>query len=378
MVDTYCVAEYHDEWDLSGLHADMLTFWPSGLTMEQLGDATSKKELTEALLDDGVRHYEAREVELGADVLRQVERQVMLRIIDTRWREHLFEMDYLQEGINLRAMGQRDPLTEWQREGYEMFGQMMQGIAQDLVRYVMHVQVSVSEPAKAQVEAAAAKAAAEAEAERVAAELADAPKESVDWGDSEVDEEGEASDATPEVVTDEVVTDEVVTEGDATDQVGTDESEPGDAVGAEPTAADDDAVTAEVTAEGTETPDEAAEAGPEADEALEAAADAEQEPEPEPEPEREIVVELSEELLARIGGSEADVQIMGYSAPEDPAGGGGMSATAATDTGAVPGTSADPETMTPIRKTEWEKTARNAPCPCGSGKKYKRCHGAAA
>ncbi len=81
--------------------------------------------------------------------MRQVERQVMLKIIDTKWREHLFEMDYLQEGINLRAMGQKDPLTEWQREGYEMFGMMMKGIAQDLVRYVMHVQVTVQQPTPA-------------------------------------------------------------------------------------------------------------------------------------------------------------------------------------------------------------------------------------
>ena len=73
--------------------------------------------------------------------MREVERQVMLRIIDQRWREHLEEMDYLKEGINLRAMGQKDPLVEWQREGYEMFGGMMKGIAQDFVRYVMHVQV---------------------------------------------------------------------------------------------------------------------------------------------------------------------------------------------------------------------------------------------
>ena len=65
----------------------------------------------------------------------------MLRIIDQRWREHLEEMDYLQGGINLRAMGQKDPLTEWQREGFEMFGTMMTGIAQDFVKYVMHVQV---------------------------------------------------------------------------------------------------------------------------------------------------------------------------------------------------------------------------------------------
>ncbi len=90
---------------------------------------------------DAHEHYERREVELGEQVMREVERQVMLRIIDQRWREHLEEMDYLKEGINLRAMGQKDPLTEWQREGYEMFGSMMKGIAQDFVRYVMHVQV---------------------------------------------------------------------------------------------------------------------------------------------------------------------------------------------------------------------------------------------
>jgi preprotein translocase subunit SecA len=75
--------------------------------------------------------------------MREVERQVMLRIIDQKWREHLYEMDYLQEGINLRAMGQRDPLNEWQREGFSMFEQMMHGISQDFVKYVMHVQVNV-------------------------------------------------------------------------------------------------------------------------------------------------------------------------------------------------------------------------------------------
>jgi preprotein translocase subunit SecA len=95
---------------------------------------------------DAHEHYERREAELGEQVMREVERQVMLRIIDQRWREHLEEMDYLKEGINLRAMGQKDPLTEWQREGYEMFGSMMKGIAQDFVRYVMHVQVVRNDP----------------------------------------------------------------------------------------------------------------------------------------------------------------------------------------------------------------------------------------
>jgi len=98
-------------------------------------------ELYDVIMAEATNHYEQREVEMGEEVMREVERQVMLRIIDQRWREHLEEMDYLKEGINLRAMGQKDPLTEWQREGFEMFGGMMKGIAQDFVRYVMHVQV---------------------------------------------------------------------------------------------------------------------------------------------------------------------------------------------------------------------------------------------
>jgi preprotein translocase subunit SecA len=77
--------------------------------------------------------------------MREVERQVMLRIIDQKWREHLYEMDYLQEGINLRAMGQKDPLVEWQREGFEMFGAMVRAVSVDFVTYVMHSQVNFTE-----------------------------------------------------------------------------------------------------------------------------------------------------------------------------------------------------------------------------------------
>jgi preprotein translocase subunit SecA len=98
----------------------------------------------ELLHGDAVEQYEQREEAIGTDTLREIERRVMLSVIDQHWREHLYEMDYLQEGINLRAMGQKDPLVEWQREGYSMFSEMMHGIAQDFVRYVMHVQVVVN------------------------------------------------------------------------------------------------------------------------------------------------------------------------------------------------------------------------------------------
>ena len=141
LIDTHCVSEAADEWDLDGLVKELKTFWPSELTMEQLEAFEDADDIYDLVMENAKAYYEQRETELTPVIMRDVERQVMLRIIDQRWREHLEEMDYLQEGINLRAMGQKDPLTEWQREGYEMFGAMMKGIAQDFVKYVMHVQV---------------------------------------------------------------------------------------------------------------------------------------------------------------------------------------------------------------------------------------------
>jgi preprotein translocase subunit SecA len=141
LIENHCVSEATDEWDVEGLVQELSTFWPARVTEDQVEACTSTNAVYDLVMADASSHYQRREDELGADVLRQIERQVMLSIIDQRWREHLEEMDYLQEGINLRAMGQKDPLTEWQREGYDMFGQMMTGIAQDFVRYVMHVQV---------------------------------------------------------------------------------------------------------------------------------------------------------------------------------------------------------------------------------------------
>ena len=141
LIETHCVSEADDEWDLEGLAKELKTYWPTSLDPDSLGRSRSTDAMYDLVMVDASSHYERREAELGENVMRDVERQVMLRIIDQRWREHLEEMDYLQEGINLRAMGQKDPLSEWQREGYEMFGAMMKGIAQDFVRYVMHVQV---------------------------------------------------------------------------------------------------------------------------------------------------------------------------------------------------------------------------------------------
>jgi preprotein translocase subunit SecA len=151
-ISTYCVSDAEDEWDLEGLLVDLQGFYPTTLSLEGLRTCRSTDEIYDMVMAEAAAYYDRREQELSPEVMREVERQVMLRIIDQRWREHLYEMDYLQEGINLRAMGQKDPLVEWQREGYSMFGQMMKGIAQDFVRYVMHVQVVRQEPTPAPVQ----------------------------------------------------------------------------------------------------------------------------------------------------------------------------------------------------------------------------------
>ncbi len=141
LIEAHCVAEVDDEWDVSGLALELATFWPTKIAAANLASCDSTDEMYDLVMADASGFYALREIEMGESVMREVERQVMLRIIDQRWREHLEEMDYLQEGINLRAVGQKDPLIEWQREGFEMFGTLMKGIAQDFVKYVMHVQV---------------------------------------------------------------------------------------------------------------------------------------------------------------------------------------------------------------------------------------------
>ena len=142
VVDTHCESDIFEEWDLEGLITEVSTLWPTKITKLSLGSVRDINELFELIYDEAIEIYEARESELTEEVLRQVERQVMLLVIDQRWRQHLSEMDLLREGIHLRAMGQKDPAMEWQREGFEMFSKMMTSISVDFVKYVMHVQVA--------------------------------------------------------------------------------------------------------------------------------------------------------------------------------------------------------------------------------------------
>ena len=141
-LDTYCVTEHKEDWDLEGLATALQALWPQRVESSDLEKHQDVNELYEAVMGNAIQFYESREHELTPDVMRQVEGQIMLRILDQRWRDHLYSMDYLKEGIHLRAMGQKNPLTEWQREGFEMFETMMDSVSEDFVKYVSHIEIS--------------------------------------------------------------------------------------------------------------------------------------------------------------------------------------------------------------------------------------------
>jgi preprotein translocase subunit SecA len=143
-IEAFCGSDLPEEWDVDGLRIELDSYWPLSDGVGAIEAARSTDELYDLLTADGLTVFEGREAELGARTMREVERQVMLRIIDQRWREHLYEMDHLREGIHLRAMGQRDPATEWKREGFELFGQLDDLIARDFLRYVMRIQVTAA------------------------------------------------------------------------------------------------------------------------------------------------------------------------------------------------------------------------------------------
>ena len=145
IVDQFCEEESDSEWDLESLHAETSNYWPTELAIADLEKINDAATLEQLLVDDAIQYFELREAELGAPTMREVERQVLLRIIDQRWREHLYEMDYLREGIHLRGLGQKDPVSEWQREGFDMFSSMLESAYRDFVKYAMHAEVVAAE-----------------------------------------------------------------------------------------------------------------------------------------------------------------------------------------------------------------------------------------
>ncbi|MCU1495124.1 MAG: preprotein translocase, SecA subunit [Acidimicrobiaceae bacterium] len=147
VVTTACPNDFAEEWDLERLVNELAQYYPTEFTVEDLEQADTVEQLVESVLADAVEHYEQREQTMpgGEEMARQVERQIMMQIIDQRWRQHLSEMDYLREGIHLRGIAQTDPLVAWQREGFELFGKLMDSIDDDYLRYVMHVQLLVEQ-----------------------------------------------------------------------------------------------------------------------------------------------------------------------------------------------------------------------------------------
>ena len=139
-VDTYANAEVlPEEWDVPGLLNALAEIYPTKLRKEDLADKDFD-ELRETVLRDVHEAYQNKEAELSAENLRKAERLVLLNVLDAAWRDHLYEMDYLREGVGLRAMGQRDPLVEYRREGYELFENLKGRIRDDFTRYIFHMQ----------------------------------------------------------------------------------------------------------------------------------------------------------------------------------------------------------------------------------------------
>ncbi|MCP4307057.1 MAG: preprotein translocase subunit SecA [bacterium] len=132
-----------EEWDWDGFTERTTSIYPPGIGKQSFahpGDL-DVEEVVEAYLEDAAKTYLAREEDLTPEVLRRLERTVTLSIIDNKWREHLAEMDYLRSGIGLRAMAQKDPLVEYQREGYDLFSLLVDSVKEDTLRYMYHVKV---------------------------------------------------------------------------------------------------------------------------------------------------------------------------------------------------------------------------------------------
>ncbi|WP_083966788.1 preprotein translocase subunit SecA [Demequina globuliformis] len=162
-----------DEWDLEALWKDLRTIYPTSVSAEELiEEAGGIDQLTPGFMEreliaDAKVQYQAVEERLGEEIARKAERQVVLQVLDAKWREHLYEMDYLKEGIGLRSMGQRDPLTEYQREGYQLFQAMLDGVKEQALQVLYRVEKREPAQPGPQVNAAsAAQTAAGAQAQQ--------------------------------------------------------------------------------------------------------------------------------------------------------------------------------------------------------------------
>ena len=151
VIDEHTAEGQSDDWDLEALWTELKTLYPVSITIDEVISESgnrgrlSVKTLKEEVLSDAKLAYERREGTLGAQAMRELERRVVLSVIDRRWRDHLYEMDYLKDGIGLRAMAQRDPLVEYQREGFALYQSMMGAIREESVGFLFNLDVEVTD-----------------------------------------------------------------------------------------------------------------------------------------------------------------------------------------------------------------------------------------
>ena len=331
-VEGYVIAAtaegYPEEWDLEQLWTALRTLYPVGIPLEEVDEdrgILSTEYLVTELQADAQAAYDRREASLGVGpdgepVMRDLERRVLLSVMDRKWREHLYEMDYLQEGIGLRAMAQRDPLVEYQREGFDMFNQMMDAIKEESVGFLFNVEVQAQPaPPVLDLEALVATGPGETPGEVVAEPvLGDAPGPLTDPGAP--GEPVEAGPAPAEPVAFEPALPEPEPEPVVASGVA------GEPVPSEAPAAFVQEQSLEIEQDGVE-----------------------------PAPAAPVPAAV---LPADFGRPERPAQLQ-YTAP--------------TPEGGVSTTKSGPA-LDGVVRAEGEQ-ARNQPCSCGSGKKYKRCHG---
>jgi len=159
VIDDHTGSGHSENWDFDALWTELKTLYPVGVTIDEVvAEAAGRKGgitaegLKREILSDARIAYDTRQDALGEAATRELERRVVLQVLDRRWRDHLYEMDYLKDGIGLRAMAQRDPLIEYQREGYQMFQAMMGQIKEESVGYLYNLEVEVRRQGEAGAE----------------------------------------------------------------------------------------------------------------------------------------------------------------------------------------------------------------------------------
>jgi preprotein translocase subunit SecA len=153
LVDEYTAGDILEEWDLEELETQLRQIWPVSIEVASLAPETVDREnLKEALDDDAMNAYDEREQQLGEELMRYLERSILLQVIDNRWREHLFDMDYLREGIHLRGFAQIDPLVAYKNEGYSMFEELMHSIWDEFSKLIFRAEIEI-DPGQAAVAA---------------------------------------------------------------------------------------------------------------------------------------------------------------------------------------------------------------------------------